>query len=744
MKQPDFSRINRNYVWCALLALIVFIVFKDFFLSGYVIDGQYDRRNNLLPYYYIFSRAFHSFVIPQWNPYLFCGNSLFANSTYTFFYPPNFLIWALPEQYIPLAATALATVHFFLAGLFCYKLIHEVVEDSYWSFAGAAAYLLSSASIMSIFSCTEQFLVFVYSPLILYLIHTSARRSPLTGFVLQAAANALLLLGGQLQFIIYATGIHLCYALYQAVTSRPRHGRLTPLLVAGGSIGFAAMIAAIRYIPFFQSVSSNSFSKTSYERLLEVYGAHPANLITLFMPEFFTYVNRGETFNVYAGAVTALLACFAVFFVRGRSSLFWKLLIVLITLVVMKTPLTYFYFLVTGKANLSFGKLSLFIPLPLAVTAAVAGKAICSDEVMLRAFRFFAAVMSCLVLATGIAFYLRAPIPYPPDWDPARIVHWIRFSLVFFAVIATLMLRATFLAGREQRLLFKSAVALLLCADLFYFARYYANFQNPAFVKEPFFVHDQREADVRAQFDARRDFRVLGFSEGTSYNRSITGGLYSSSGYESMVPYHILILYPYPNTLPRDSARHISPNSLRLLQLTSTRFVFQEGTGGLAVPQALPRYSLYDAYLTVPDDRDALELMHGMRTGFEPGRQIILDTRPELEIRAGEGTGKVELLEEGLNRIDFEVSTPRNSLLLLNDTFDTGWSAAIDGRSTPVMRANYAFRAVSVPEGRHHVRFSFEASGLQRAKTVSIVALACFLAMAAVVMARERMFSRNS
>jgi uncharacterized membrane protein YfhO len=44
---------------------------------------------------------------------------------------------------------------------------------------------------------------------------------------------------------------------------------------------------------------------------------------------------------------------------------------------------------------------------------------------------------------------------------------------------------------------------------------------------------------------------------------------------------------------------------------------------------------------------------------------------------------------------------------VLHDLDYPGWVADIDGKSTPIIRADILFRAADVPAGKHHVTFRF-------------------------------------
>ena len=58
-------------------------------------------------------------------------------------------------------------------------------------------------------------------------------------------------------------------------------------------------------------------------------------------------------------------------------------------------------------------------------------------------------------------------------------------------------------------------------------------------------------------------------------------------------------------------------------------------------------------------------------------------------------------------RVEVDVNAPRPGFLVLSDVWHPWWRATVDGVAARIRRANVLFRAVSVPAGRHRVRFEF-------------------------------------
>jgi len=59
------------------------------------------------------------------------------------------------------------------------------------------------------------------------------------------------------------------------------------------------------------------------------------------------------------------------------------------------------------------------------------------------------------------------------------------------------------------------------------------------------------------------------------------------------------------------------------------------------------------------------------------------------------------------NRLRLTIDTKESGLLYYSDGYDKNWKCFVDGKQNPVLRANIAFKAVFIPEGRHSVLFVY-------------------------------------
>lgn len=136
------------------------------------------------------------------------------------------------------------------------------------------------------------------------------------------------------------------------------------------------------------------------------------------------------------------------------------------------------------------------------------------------------------------------------------------------------------------------------------------------------------------------------------------------------------------------------------------------------------------------DDAQAMEtIVTGMtpfRRPFNPLEVALVEPQVASSLPLHQPWGKAGVV--GAQRFsadhwEFAVEATRPALLVLSQMDYPGWQARVDGKSVPVLRANYAFQAIAVPSGRSTVDLRFRPRSLQLGAILSafglLVVVAC-------------------
>lgn len=154
-----------------------------------------------------------------------------------------------------------------------------------------------------------------------------------------------------------------------------------------------------------------------------------------------------------------------------------------------------------------------------------------------------------------------------------------------------------------------------------------------------------------------------------------------------------------------------------------------------------PRASVVGDWRVVPDPAEALRVV--VDDGFDPSRLAVLERDPGIPPPApppGEAASRApgtatyrEAVPEDV-RITVDANAP--SIVVVRNNWDAGWSATVDGRPAPVLRADYFRQGVPVPPGRHRLRLVYRdpliARGLVASGIVWSMIVVAFLAALAV------------
>jgi hypothetical protein len=131
---------------------------------------------------------------------------------------------------------------------------------------------------------------------------------------------------------------------------------------------------------------------------------------------------------------------------------------------------------------------------------------------------------------------------------------------------------------------------------------------------------------------------------------------------------------------------------------------------------------------------DGPAAMARLREGpLDPRRQVVVESAPAGGLGPFAGTPAVDatVVAEGTSVLDLRADAPAGGFLVLTDPYYPGWRAYVDGEETPILRADYLFRAIALPPGSHDIRFIFVPRSLERGTLLS--AAGVLIALSAIM-----------
>jgi hypothetical protein len=143
---------------------------------------------------------------------------------------------------------------------------------------------------------------------------------------------------------------------------------------------------------------------------------------------------------------------------------------------------------------------------------------------------------------------------------------------------------------------------------------------------------------------------------------------------------------------------------------------------------ALPRVFWTGAWEVVADERIAAPLIaaaRGDRALLAPGAAVA--RFPASQGASGPVAAREVRVEGGW--LEAVLTAPEAGVAVVLEPWFPGWSATLDGAPAPLARADYAFMAVPVPAGTHHLRLEYRNAQVGRGAAVAALAMAALLAV---------------
>ncbi len=667
-----------------------------------------DVITQIYPWKRVTIDAWKNGEVPLWNPYSFSGTSHVGNYQSAVFTPLNLLFFVLPEVH---AWSVMILLQPLLAGLFMFLFLRSLDISRSGSVLGSLAFMFCGFLVVWMAYGTLSYAV-LFLPLILYGIKKRK-------MALVSVAVALSFLSGHFQMSLYVLFFAISYAAYR------RQWRALLFILFG--LGIAAPQIFPAFAAYTQSVRSSLFLKG--EVIPWQY------LITIFSPDFYgNPVTRNDWFGHYAewasfvGVAPLLLAIFALLVSPKDSRVRYFGVMALIPLLfAFPTPLLDLLYALRIPV-LSTSSASRIIFLTSFSLAALSGIGL--DTLLSlwdkRAWKRIAPwCIGAVVFVMGFWITLVWTHPLPAE----KLAVAIRNSL-----LPTLMLGATvgviligFVIPKKLRVIGLYVCIALTAFDMYRFASKWMPYDPAAYVYPELPVITEVRSLVAS--GGSRVFGNIGNEVGSAF------GIPLIDGYDAVYQYRYgKLISSLSDGKPGQIGRSVvvfdkgGTYAEDMLQFLGVRYYLHKKSDGrlpwaypywempqyklvweddnfevLENTKSLPRAFLASSYRVVTGDQEILDAFFS--PDMDRRETLLVETKPDIEPQPGVGVAKITNYSSNSVTVETESNVPK--LLFLSDVYDAGWQAAIDGKKTNILRADYDFRAVALPSGKHAVTMHY-------------------------------------
>lgn len=283
--------------------------------------------------------------------------------------------------------------------------------------------------------------------------------------------------------------------------------------------------------------------------------------------------------------------------------------------------------------------------------------------------------------------------------------------------------------GKVKAPMLVGGIGLLVAIDLIPVAHNYLNEQNYVDASEYESVFEPRAVDRQILMDKDPYYRVLDITKDT-YNDAVQAYFHKCIG-----GYHPAKMEMYQDLIDRQLSRGFNKEVLNML---NTKYIIVPGQKGepgvIPNPEACGNAWFVNEVKwanTADEEMDGLTAPNiGDTTivpnAFNPRQTAVIRTTFKNDMGnyafGKDSAAYVKLDKYGLDDISFVSGNSQNGLAVFSDIYySKGWKAYVDGKETPIMKANYVLRAIKIPAGNHKIEFRFRPESFYTGQKVAMV-----------------------
>jgi hypothetical protein len=681
--------------------------------------------------------------IPLWNPYEFTGQPLVANAQSALFYPPNLLLFFLSPAKV---ATVNKIFILLISGIFTFLFCRELKISDLGALFTSIAFTFSGPLIT--FFGHPHANVLAFFPMMMWSGEKLLRQNERFFWcgTLGLAMGASLL-GGHPETTFYCWFVWAIYFSARIIFDKSlrEKGRIIFAFFSAATLG--VLIGGIQLLPFTEALLQSSTLNYGRSVAEAVERGNPFSIIeflnnipqviTLVCPNFYgnpvdwsylwpfaslqSYSDRA----IYFGTIPLALATGAIFTAPKRQP--W----IVISLLSLFCIGVAWHFPVLEAVNhlpvFSKGislRLTFQFNFMIAIMAGI-GFDILQNTLTSRLpnklflYLCVGSLITPLLVSlviTGIKFTsLSGAIP-PQLLDYLPPIEFKTYipTIIVFAVILSYCVHVKIKRASD---FFLISILAFTVIELVGFAWGY----NPV-IKEEDILPTIAPVKIMLAGGEKEPFRILRTDEILHGDYSAAYAIADISGYDAPIYQRYDDVYRSQGGIGVRDRQHwkadwplidflnvkyiisndaLAPNKFTPVYQTDSFKIFEN-------KNVLPRAFIVFESEVIKNSKDILERMTSPDYNF--GKKVILEEPPQFQPAkpVHENAGySIKYIKYSNDEVIMEVSCDGPGILVISDLYTPDWKAFIDEIHTKIYRANYAYRSVCIPAGKHTLTFKY-------------------------------------
>ncbi len=700
-----------------------------------------DVIHQLYPWKTFTIESFKNLTTPLWNPYNFSGHPFLADIQSAVFQPLNLLYLILSQ---PFAWGLTIALQPFIALMGTYLFGRKIGLKKEAAIFSSIAYAFS-LYMTTFLEYNTMGHVIAILPLILYGIELILLKNKFIGILIFSLSIVYAIFAGHIQLAGFNILFAIIYALFRLSTTKDKLKHSLLLFI---SFTISLLIASIQLLPTLELLSLAARMNQNYQFLIEKLLLQPFQSILFFSPDFFGNPATGnyriaDSYpgnSIYIGLATVILAISSIILIKKNNFIkFFIFMSCLFILLFFRNPLSEMFF----KINIPFfstGSPTNAIYLLSFCLSLLAGFGIENLKNKNKLLLFLSLIIICFLGINSFIFK-----------DLVNSKNLILSLLLSFAILTILIVNNF---NKVKHTIIITIFTIITVIDLFFYFQKFNSFvpKEIIFPDTKIFSYIQQNSGIN---------RIWGYKDANlEPNFNTQYKIFSAEGTDPLYPksYGEIIKASYKGDVNVDFSNQTRSDAIisqhnfgftnpfrsKILQLTGTKYIL-DIKNSTQDNFPIDEYNIIyeEALWRVLKDSKAAERIFFAKklnyysnseefankffnSNFNVQQDILIENNsyPKNYLDKIDNNPKYKLIEYSPNQIIINTQSKTKQILFISDTYYPGWKATVDNQETKIVKTNFAFRSVAIPQGQHTVKMIYNPNSFRNGFYLTILGFA--------------------